>query len=215
MKSLTEVSAQSLLEFMDYHCLYLLRTGYRGRDGWQVMTPDPGGHYQEEAQRSMGYGQTAVEAVNMALERLAERGYAPSPKAAQEQKQAEPSVSGKSLSQLLAESQEREAQLREELKQAKETLRVVQGNRDADAENYRSYTSKNEALKEQLAASESQLKQAREALGNAEAFIGVMFGDSEGEVPEKVTTPIGIPVKVGSIMTDIRAALSPATPKEP
>lgn len=46
------------------------------------------------------------------------------------------------------------------------------------------------------------------AAEDAEAFIGVMFGSVNGRLPETVDTPLGIPVKLGAIARDLRAALA-------
>ena len=59
-------------------------------------------------------------------------------------------------------------------------------------------------LRKQLAAAEDLAR----ALEGAEATVGVFFGDAEGVVPEYKLTPLGVPVKVGEVMKEIRAALS-------
>jgi hypothetical protein len=48
----------------------------------------------------------------------------------------------------------------------------------------------------------------RDALQNAQAFIGVMFGDKDGNVPERVMTPLGIHVKLGEIWKVVNDALT-------
>lgn len=45
------------------------------------------------------------------------------------------------------------------------------------------------------------------AAKTAEAFIGVMFGDTNGNVPERVTTPLGISVKLREIYMELSKAL--------
>lgn len=52
-----------------------------------------------------------------------------------------------------------------------------------------------------------------EALQDLYAFVGVMVGRGpDASIPETVTTPIGLPVKIGAIMRDAEAALSKAEP---
>jgi hypothetical protein len=49
------------------------------------------------------------------------------------------------------------------------------------------------------------------ALREADAFIGVMFGRGEdGIVPETITLPLGVPCKLGEIVRDIQAAIAKA-----
>jgi hypothetical protein len=51
------------------------------------------------------------------------------------------------------------------------------------------------------------------ALEDAEALIGVMFGQGEDAIiPETVTTPLGVPAALGDIMRSIRSAIEAATP---
>lgn len=51
------------------------------------------------------------------------------------------------------------------------------------------------------------------ALKDLYAFVGVMVGRGpDASIPETVTTPIGLPVKIGAIMRDAEAALSKAEP---
>lgn len=54
----------------------------------------------------------------------------------------------------------------------------------------------------------SRLAIAVETLEEAEAFIGVMFGNRDGKLPEFVQTPIGVPVQLGEIGEQLRTALS-------
>lgn len=51
------------------------------------------------------------------------------------------------------------------------------------------------------------------ALEQAQAVIAVMFGvGPNAHIPETITTPIGIPIKVGEIMRDANSALAKAGP---
>ena len=46
----------------------------------------------------------------------------------------------------------------------------------------------------------------------AKAFIAVMVGEGDdAAIPETFYTPLGLPIKIGAIMRDIRAAISKAT----
>lgn len=60
-----------------------------------------------------------------------------------------------------------------------------------------------------LAAARAAVVRLVSAASDAEAFIGVMFGTADGRMPDSVQTPLGIPVKVGEIASDLRAALAP------
>jgi len=53
----------------------------------------------------------------------------------------------------------------------------------------------------------SEQDAAQDAVESAHALIGVMFGRADGSVPETFNTPIGVPVKVGSIFRDLTAVL--------
>jgi hypothetical protein len=47
---------------------------------------------------------------------------------------------------------------------------------------------------------------ARKSLANLIAFVGVMYGDRDGNVPAIVTTPLQVPVKLGKMFDEARAA---------
>ena len=53
-----------------------------------------------------------------------------------------------------------------------------------------------------------QVKVLREASENMHSFIVVMYGKPDGSVPEIVTTPLGISVKLGQIVAKALAALT-------
>lgn len=53
-----------------------------------------------------------------------------------------------------------------------------------------------------------QAKVLREACENMHSFIVVMYGNPDGSVPEMVTTPLGISVKLGQIVAQALAALT-------
>lgn len=56
-------------------------------------------------------------------------------------------------------------------------------------------------------AAERALTAAREALGGADAFLGVMFGQGpDATIPETVASPLGV-IKLGDVVRSIRAAL--------
>lgn len=48
----------------------------------------------------------------------------------------------------------------------------------------------------------------KEAAESAVALIGVMFGDVDGRVPERVYAPLGVYIKVGAIYRDLLAAIA-------
>lgn len=51
-----------------------------------------------------------------------------------------------------------------------------------------------------------------EALEQVEALIGVTFGEGpEANIPETIPTRLGVPVKLGDIMRNVRAAIAKAT----
>lgn len=51
-----------------------------------------------------------------------------------------------------------------------------------------------------------------EAVHDLSAFVAVMIGRGpDAIIPETQTTPLGVPVKIGEIMRDARAAIAKAT----
>lgn len=62
-----------LLEFLDYHWISVRQTGYRGQDGYTAYVPDPGGHYQEERVREVGWGQKPSDAIREAIKHYSRR----------------------------------------------------------------------------------------------------------------------------------------------
>lgn len=68
-KELAEAQRQQLRsEWIADNYATVGRAGYRGRDGWEVRIADPGGHYQEERTKVIGYGETLDEAIDKAME---------------------------------------------------------------------------------------------------------------------------------------------------
>jgi hypothetical protein len=50
-----------------------------------------------------------------------------------------------------------------------------------------------------------------EALSDLHAFVAIIFGrGDDASIPETITTPLGVPVKIGAIMRDAESALSKA-----
>lgn len=55
-----------------------------------------------------------------------------------------------------------------------------------------------------------------ETLQSLNAFVGVMVGcGPEATIPDTITTPLGVPVKIGEIMRDAAAALAKAEGRTP
>lgn len=55
-----------------------------------------------------------------------------------------------------------------------------------------------------------------ETLQSLNAFVGVMVGRGpEATIPDTITTPLGVPVKIGEIMRDAAAALAKAEGRTP
>lgn len=59
--------------WLEYYYASVGRSGYRGRDGWEVSVADPGGHYQEERTQVIGFGNTIREAIDSAIKNSGER----------------------------------------------------------------------------------------------------------------------------------------------
>lgn len=62
-----EREAVTVLDAIDYHCIKVHSVGYRGRGGFEAFVTDPGGHYQEEQQRTVGRGDTPMKAIREGL----------------------------------------------------------------------------------------------------------------------------------------------------
>ena len=95
--------------------------------------------------------------------------------------------------------------------QAAARLEALERERDAARDAY-----EKDALPEMVRL-RALLGEAETALRDAEAFVGVMHGRGpESVIPETLTTPLGVPVKIGEIMRDLRAVLSQlAASREP
>lgn len=58
-----------MLDYMERKRAYVGRNGYRGALGLMVYVADPGGHYQEERVKTIGFGGTVREAIKNAMEK--------------------------------------------------------------------------------------------------------------------------------------------------
>lgn len=71
-KKENKVSAPTDTQMMDWvekHRAYIGRNGYRGSFGLVVYVADPGGHYQEERVKHLGFGGSMREAIADAMEK--------------------------------------------------------------------------------------------------------------------------------------------------
>jgi hypothetical protein len=86
---------------------------------------------------------------------------------------------------------------------------------EADRETYRKWA---HAAEDQLRttearaeAAEAQVRALREALTQLHAFVAIMIGRGpDAVIPETIASPLGPPIKIGEIMREVGAALSPA-----
>ncbi len=60
-----------------------------------------------------------------------------------------------------------------------------------------------------IEAQAAEIARLRELLADLKAFVAVMYGQGpDAIIPEKITTPLGLPVNIGAIMRDAQAALA-------
>lgn len=64
------LTAKQLADFIDRHCLQIIKGGYAWRGPWEVNRPAPRGHYMECAEQTIAHGETATEALRSAYGRI-------------------------------------------------------------------------------------------------------------------------------------------------
>ena len=70
-------------------------------------------------------------------------------------------------------------------------------------------------LQPALTAAQARIAELEERLGTLHSFVSVMIGSGpECVIPEEIASPLGIPLRIGNLMREIDATLSPAV-KEP